>query len=747
MKACAFPVYVSVVADVAIDQTLDYGVPPELVDKVTRGSRVQIPIRGVQRSGYVIAIKPDSQLRSVKPISAVLTTETPLTDDLFSLALWMARYYCAPLGEVLKTILPAGIRGKSREKLQLYVTRTKTLDELTQLCAELRRSSPAQAAVLDVMLKVTKGILLTELLEKAQVTQAPVKSLEKKGALHMGAVRVDRSPLVDEEYLTTRAKKLHQEQKAALEKINNGLTLARFETHLLHGITGSGKTEIYIQAIDHALRLGKGAIVLVPEISLTPQTIERFRSRFQDRIAVLHHRLSDGERFDEWHRIVRGDARIVIGARSAVFSPVPKLGILIVDEEHENSYKQSERAPCYHARDLAVVRGKLANCAVVLGSATPSIESYQNALCGKYHLSTLKVRADAAKIPQVQIVNMKDEYDKQGGYTNFSASLLKGIDERHKIGEQTLLFLNRRGFHTSLLCPHCSQVVRCPHCDVALTFHKEEQQLMCHLCAYIIKPPPRKCPNCKSTDPMRFRGSGTEQIQKALHAILPDIRTIRIDADTTRHKGSHQKLLREFGTGKADVLVGTQMIAKGLHFPQVTLVGILNSDSSLNIPDFRASETTYQLITQVAGRAGRGHSPGEVIIQTLMPDNPTIQLAAKGDYTGFIQEELKSREVFQYPPFAQLAKLLFTGWEADLVQESAHRFRTALQQKLTDAFDLHPVLPAGHAKIKDRYRFQFLVRGPKGYLLSQHLEEVQKEVVLNRKVRLLIDVNPISTYF
>lgn len=597
------------------------------------------------------------------------------------------------------------------------------------------------------MLQTKKGILLTELLEKTQRTKSPIETLEKKGFLLLDIVRVDRSPLINEDYFKTKPKNLNQEQGEALEKIQAGLLNKQFETHLLFGVTGSGKTEVYLQAIEKALYLNRGTIMLVPEISLTAQTIERFRSRFDDRIAVLHHRLSSGERLDEWDRIRRGEAKIVIGARSAVFSPVKDLGLIIVDEEHESSYKQTEEAPCYHARDIAVMRGKLSQAVVILGSATPSLESFQNVKKGKYILSKLHSRANASQIPNFTIVDMKKEYEKKKGFTNFSENLLKAIKQRVSLGEQTILFLNRRGYHTTLLCTKCSQSVKCRHCDVSLTFHLGENSLACHLCGYTISPPPKQCPSCQAPDPLKFKGVGTEQIQKALHAVLPDIRTLRMDADTTRHKGSHQKLLRDFGTGKADVLIGTQMIAKGLHFPQVTLVGVLNSDTSLQVPDFRASEMVFQLITQVAGRAGRGKVQGEVIVQTSLPENGTIKLAAAQDYEMFFQSEIEIREQFNYPPFFQLVKLAFSGPQARPTLEFANRLRKEIQKHLSEAFQLYPAIPSGHAKVKDRFRYQFLIRGPQIVSINRAIEQSRDTLPAPRDVRVLIDVNPLSTYF
>lgn len=739
--------FASVVLDLSINKLLDYAIPDPMIPLIRPGVRVEVPVRGHQRTGYVFEIKTTASYPTVKPITQVLSEGELITEDLFQLAQWMSRYYCAPLNRVFKLILPSIVRQEGRHKEQLFVMRGKTRERLRDLCEEIRNKHPAQAAVLDVMLKVKKGILLTELLELTAGTRSPVDTLAKKGALVIDIVRVDRSPLINEEYFKTKPKTLSAEQAAALGKIIGSLNNNAFETHLIYGITGSGKTEIYLQAIDEAMAKGKGVIMLVPEISLTAQTIERFRSRFEGHIAILHHKLSPGERYDEWHRIKRGDAGIVIGARSAVFSPVKNPGLIIVDEEHEQSYKQSEEAPCYQARDVAVMRGKLSNAVIILGSATPSLESYQNAISGKYTLSALKGRADAATLPAVHIKDMKKERERAGGHTNFSGALLDGIKERQHKGEQTILFLNRRGYHTTLLCQACGDNVKCAHCDISMTYHQNTNRLNCHLCGFEISPPPKNCPACKTPNPMKFRGVGTEQIEKALHAIFPDIRTLRIDADTTKHKGSHQKLLRDFGSGKADVLIGTQMIAKGLHFPEVTLVGVINGDSGLSIPDFRASETVFQLITQVAGRSGRGATAGEVIIQTLMPDNPTIQLAAKQDYEKFFECEIEVRKLFGYPPYCQMAKVSFSGSDEEVTRKTADTIREEARRALPGNYELHAVVASGYAKVKDKYRFQFIIRGPSIYPISRALEYIQMNRPLPKDTRLFIDINPSSTFF
>lgn len=740
-----FPAYASVVLDNALDHSLEYGILPEQIPQIQIGCRVEVPLRSKYSSGFVIEIKESSTFTHVKPIQKVMSDRPLITPELLQLSLWMMRYYCTPLGSILKMILPPGVRKIMAPKEQLFIKRGKSKEELREFCIEWRNKRPGQVAVLEELLQVTKGIFVSSLIAKTKAARSTIASLEKQGLILIESVQIDRSPLVNEEYFKTQAKKLNSEQEDALAKIEKSLLGQHFETHLLYGVTGSGKTEVYLQAIEKALSLGKGAIMLVPEISLTAQTIERFLSRFQEKIAILHHRLSQGERNDEWQNIHQGRAKIVIGARSAIFSPIQNLGLIIVDEEHEQSYKQNETYPCYQARDVAVMRGKMSQCPVILGSATPSFESYYNAQTGKYQLSVLNYRA-AASLPQVTIVDMRKEYEKSKGFTNFSDRLLNAIKKRQEVGEQSILFLNRRGYHTVLFCPECQSSIKCSHCDIPLTFHYQDNFLSCHLCAFQL-PPPKQCPSCNKSTPLKFRGVGTELVEKSLKAIFPDVRTIRLDADTTKHKGSHQKLLKDFKTGKADVLIGTQMIAKGLHMPEVTLVGVLNCDASLNIPDFRASEVAFQLITQVAGRSGRGALPGEVIIQTNMPDNSTIKHAASQDYVAFYKEEIAVRELFNYPPFTQLVKIIFSGTDAQKTLEIGESIRKLLIDKLPSHFELHPVLPCGYAKIKDKYRFQFLVRASNLNGLHAILSEIKKKYTFPNDVRMLIDVNPSSTYF
>jgi len=742
-----FVAYAAVILDIRLDMTLDYGITADQLNFLFRGSRVEVFVRGKVQKGYILEIKSNSLFQKLKPIHKILSEGALVPDELFDLALWIARYYCANLSDIFRLILPPGIRKGMADKEQLFVMRAKTREETVKFCRDSRGKKPAQVAILDTMLKVTKGILLTKLLEESKGTRGTVTTLVKAGWLTVENVKIDRSPLIDEDYFMTKPKILNYEQKEALQKIVNSLQNSQFEAHLIYGVTGSGKTEVYLQAIEEALRLDKGIIMLVPEIALTGQTIERFRCRFKEKMAILHHRLSQGERNDEWHHIRTGKAKIVIGARSAIFSPVMNLGLIIVDEEHEQSYKQNEMAPCYQARDVAVMRGKLNNATVLLGSATPSLDSYYNALKGKYTLTVLNNRADSANLPDVTLVDMKKEMEKNKGSTNFSDLLLSGIQKRLDRGEQTIIFLNRRGYHTNMVCQECHKPVKCHQCDLAMTFHLHDNCLSCHLCGYQIAPPPRVCPCCRAAKPLKFRGAGTEQIERALHAIFPDIRTLRMDADTTRHKGSHQKMLRQFGTGKADVLIGTQMIAKGLHFSEVTLVGVLNSDAGLNIPDFRAAENTFQLITQVAGRSGRGTAKGEVIIQTFLPENSTIQFAAKQNYPKFYHEEIEVRKIFSYPPFSRIAKLVFSGKDAEKVLKASQSAREMLIQTLPSYFEFLPVVPCGYAKVKEHFRFQFMLKSSSLVLLNRAFHDLKKNLTSLRSIYVSIDVDPSSTFF
>lgn len=735
----------AVLLDDGIDRPLDYAIPEEMKPRCGIGVRVLVPLQGRPKRGTIIALKNEAEVASVKQIAELLSEKPLLSDPLFKLANWISSYYCTPLRRVLKVMLPSGLRKNIQKRTQLFVRAKLSRPELLALCEKLRTKKPEQAQVLDQLLLHPKGLLLSALMEKAETSQSPIQTLIKKEILHAEPLVNEESPIDEQEIFSTRPKILREEQALALAKIKTSLETGVFATHLLHGVTGSGKTEVYLQAIGETLRMGKSVIFLVPEIILTSQTLERLRSRFPEKIVLLHHRLSDGERHHSWQEIEKGNVKIVMGARSAIFSPVQNLGLIIIDEEHESSYKQQDEQPTYHARDVALMRAKLENAVVVLGSATPSLESSYNAEQHKFQLSTLQSRG-SAELAAVKVVDMRLEFAKAKGFTLFSDMLLEAITKRRSLGEQTILLLNRRGYHTSCLCTSCGETVRCPRCDLALTYHLGEEILSCHLCDYrLLKL--RNCPKCRADQTLKYKGAGTEMVERALHAILPGIRTLRLDADTTRHKGSHELIFRQFRSAKADVLIGTQMVAKGLHFPAVTLVGILSADSALNIPDFRAGEKAFQLMTQAAGRAGRTELPGEVIIQTHMPEHAMLRFAAAQDYPAFYREELEVRKLFDFPPFCHLAKVVFSGEDARQVEQTSQHFRNALIRHLPPSVQILPLLPCGHPKVKDKFRFQFLIKGKRSTLLSQKLALVQQEMAPTRKVKTLIDIDPESTFF
>jgi primosomal protein N' (replication factor Y) len=543
-------------------------------------------------------------------------------------------------------------------------------------------------------------------------------------------------------------------------------------TFLLHGVTGSGKTEVYLQALAHALEQGHGAIVLVPEISLTPQTVERFKARFssgklQTLVAVLHSHLSAGERHDEWHKIRQGRARIVIGARSAIFAPVEPLGLIIVDEEHEHTYKQEE-APRYHARDVAIMRGQMENAVVVLGSATPSMESYYNCKKGKYTLLELPERVDDQKMPHVRVVDMRQAAHKEKGIPIFSPQLKEAINQRLERKEQTILFLNRRGYSTSLQCPKCGYVAQCPNCSLPLTYHRIDQRLSCHICGHNEKVP-AVCPNEKCKNPaIRYAGTGTQKVEEALAKLFPTARVKRMDADTMKRKDDYRKVLGDFRAGKTDILVGTQMIAKGLHFPNVTLVGIIYADLALHQPDFRAGERTFQLLTQVAGRAGRGDVEGEVFVQAFSPFHPAIQYARRHDFTGFYDQEIEFREQLKYPPASRVALLTLKGRNEDKVKFSADHLKRELEKKLIRSkvqgprskgcpvcatLDFGPwtldliiagPAPAPLLRAEQFYRYQIMLRTRAMSKLSQALAKIIATLALPEDVALTVDIDPVN---
>ena len=734
--------YVRVIIDRAIHRELDYAVPEALAERVGVGSRVRVPFRDKSGLATVVATLDRSEAERIRPIEAVVGDAPVLSNALLELANWMSAYYCCPIEAVVRSLLPQVIRrAEVGWKKQLFVSSGREIDN--EEFEKLRKRAPRQAELLEAITQLKEPMAASQLLRKTSLDNQTLRALAKRGLVELREEAVERDPHADEQFVATTNLEMNAEQVVALNKIEEALVSPEnARPILLQGVTGSGKTEIYLQGIRTALERGRSAIVLVPEISLTPQTVERFKGRFaeaHDTVAVLHSHLSEGERHDEWHKIHSGRARIVIGARSAVFAPLKNLGLIIVDEEHETTYKQEE-APRYHARDVAVVRAKIEKCAVVLGSATPSLESYHNATTGKYQLVTLTQRIDDRQMPLMRIVDLRQERRKQKAAAILSEKLSQAIADRLEKREQTILFLNRRGFSTSLLCSNCGEARDCPNCSVALTFHRHVARLSCHLCGHTAAVP-KKCPAC-GKDALIYSGFGTEKVESIVSHFFPKAVVRRMDADSMTRKQAYRDTLLNFRAGKIDILVGTQMIAKGLHFPNVTLVGIINADLSLHLPDFRAGERTFQLLTQVAGRAGRGETPGEVFVQTYTPFSPSIQFARHHDFTGYFQQELEFRERCDFPPFKHAILITLRSAHEERAKFSAETLTRRLKEALGAEFILSEATPAPLEKLQGQFRFHILLRGEAIMRLSRLVRETLEKLPFPEDVTASVDVDP-----
>jgi len=734
--------YARVIIDRAIHRELDYLVPEILADRVSIGSRVRVPFREKSALGTVVAVLTESDAEGIRAIAALVGEKPILSEKLIELARWMSAYYCCPIEAVIRTLLPQVIRrAEVSWKKQLFVSAAKTID--ADELEKLSRRAPRQAELLEAVAKLKEPVPAADLLRQISLDNQTLRALEKRGYVTLREKAVARDPHGDEQFIASTNLVLNLEQMVALRAVEEALVRPEpARPILLHGVTGSGKTEIYLQGIRAVLARGKTAIVLVPEISLTPQTVERFKSRFsegQDMVAVLHSHLSEGERHDEWHKIHAGRARIVIGARSAVFAPLANLGLIVVDEEHETSYKQEE-APRYQARDVAVVRGKIESCVVILGTATPSLESYFNAMRGKYQLVALTQRVDDNQMPLIRVVDLRQERRKQKAAAILSEKLRAAISARLEKREQTILFLNRRGFSTSLLCSSCGEARSCPNCSVALTFHRTAARLNCHLCGHT-GAVPKKCPTC-GEDALIYAGFGTEKVEANVTQIFPGAVVRRMDADSMTRKDAYRETLLAFRAGKIDILVGTQMIAKGLHFPNVTLVGIINADLALHMPDFRAGERTFQLLTQVAGRAGRGETSGEVFVQTYTPFSPSIQFARHHDFAGYFQQELEFRERCDFPPFKHAVLITVRSAHETRAQFSAETITRRLKEALPSEFILGAPAPAPLEKLQGQFRFHILMRGEAILRLSRLVRETLDRLPLPEDVVASVDVDP-----
>jgi primosomal protein N' (replication factor Y) len=735
------PIIAQVVLDRALDKSFDYSVPEEMRESLAVGSQVVVPFGRSKARGFVVGLVDESPFDKLKAIGSLVGKEPLISAPILRLARWMAGYYLAPLEHSLRTVLPSAVRKEGAGfKQQLVATLCKDAPDR----ASLRSLGAKQTAAWEALEKADGSQYVSKLSNETGITTPSLRSMEKLGVLTIENATVGRDPTQGQVFLPTDPLKLNEEQVHALAKVKVSIDTLTPPVVLLFGVTGSGKTEVFLQGIQHAMDQGKGAIVLVPEISLTPQTVERFRGRFGDQIALLHSHLSEGERHDEWHRIQKGEARIVVGARSALFSPVKNLGLIVVDEEHEASYKQEE-SPRYHARDIAVMRGHLEGCSVLLGSATPSIESYQNVLSGKYAEAKMEKRVDDQRMPHIRVIDMKMEAAKEGGARVFSQDLIEAVRSRIARKEQVILFLNRRGFSTSMICPACGYVVECHWCSVAMTYHRQANELRCHVCGDVQHAPSR-CPEegCGSPE-IKQRGIGTEKIEDMVGKFFKGARVLRVDSDTMRGKDAFQTLMRDFRSGKIDILVGTQMIAKGLHFPNVTLVGVVNADSTLHMPDFRAGERTFQLITQVAGRAGRGDVKGEVIVQTYTPFHPAIQAARRLAYEEFFDQELEFRREMFYPPFAHLMCVTFRGTKEERVRFTAETFVKAYREKIDpEKVVCSEAFPASIARIKANFRYQCIIRAARTSTMSQPMREVLATFKWPSDVRYALDVDAMS---
>ena len=744
MSTAQLPI-VEVAVPLPLDKSFTYLVPTRLIERVAPGKRVFVPFGGRKLTAYVLAVADAGPTDRLKEVIDCLDDEPLWTDNELEFFRWTAAYYLHPLGEVLKTALPAGINLQSR-KAGSGEAGTVTGGRRIRreaffrpgAAAEPERALGNKAAQILATVREAGDMAAADLRRRFGQCAPQLKRLEELGLVTKEEREVFRDPFREETAERDLPKALNSRQQAVLEALRASLDGRTFAPFLLHGVTGSGKTEVYLQAIAHALDQGRNALVLVPEIALTPQVVRRFRARFGDGIAILHSGLSDGERYDEWRRIRRGLVRIVIGARSAIFAPLDRIGIIVVDEEHEASFKQSDGLR-YNARDLALVRGRMERATVVLGSATPLVTSLHAVEQGRLGLLSLPERVAGNPMPTVEVVPM------QGCKETVSPPLQRALDENLAAGGQAIVFLNRRGFSTYLVCGECGAPLTCPNCSVTLTFHRSRGQSVCHYCDYAL-PAPGICPACTAPE-LRELGAGTERVEHELRELLPAARILRMDSDTTSGKGSHSRILSAMADTTADILVGTQMITKGHDFPGVTLVGVISAEASLNLPDFRGSERTFQVLSQVIGRAGRGDSPGRVILQALNPSHYAIQCAISHDGAAFYRQELAFRREAGYPPFAFLAGLGFNGIVEQAVTEradaAAHQL-TQLKRQLAVRVEVLGPAPAPLYRLRGRFRRQILLKAPDRGDLRRLIAAwlARREPVSN--VREFIDIDPVD---
>lgn len=732
------------------DKLLHYRVPAALEGVVAVGSLVRIPVGRRITVGIVAAVGPplDYPVDKLKALVEAVFPFPALTPDLLALARWMGTYYAAPLDAVMEGFLPAAVRAGAAIKQERMLAVGQRLED-AEVEALVRRA-PQQAKLYRFLATQPQPLRKSVVLRRLAVTPAVCAALVRRGAIREEARRVERVAYADAfaeaDHVAAAPPELNPQQREAVVALERALAAASFGVTLLHGVTGSGKTEVYLRAIEATLRAGGGVIFLVPEVALTPQTVARLRSRLESigpehRCVVWHSHLSEGERLDGWMALATGEARVVVGARSAVFAPVRGLRLIVVDEEHEPAYKQDE-SPRYHGRDVAVMRAKLCGAHCVLGSATPSLETWANARAGRYGLLRLAERVDGRGLPHIRVVDMKIEVMRQRGAATLSRPLVDAMQARFERREQTILFINRRGYSSSLQCTKCGHTEECRHCSISMTYHRTDETLRCHLCGDS-RPAPVRCPSCAAPD-IRWRGLGTQRVEEAVRRVLPRARIERIDADTMARKNRFRELLGEFRTGRIDVLVGTQMIGKGLDFPNVTLVGLVDADLSMHVPDFRANERTFQLLVQVAGRAGRGDRAGEVVVQTFTPQSETIQFSRHADFEGFAETELHVRERFGYPPYRHLIHHLFRGPNEEKLAFYAQQWARAVEQAFGNRLEVKGPSPSPIEKIKDHYRWQLWYFVPSVTRVIAELNALRDGFAWPDDVVQVLDVDPAS---
>ena len=733
-----------------LNRTFDYNIPKELEELILVGSKVLVPFGngGKLTEAFVVGIKETSTFE-VKDIAKL---EENLTDKQIALAKWMAKRYFCNVSDCIKLMLTPGTRNKNKEKrIQdktincVYLK--KDLEEIEFEIETKKIKSEKQKRVLN-FIKDNEGATVPEIEMFTDCARGIVNTLVKNGYLEIVEKKVERNPLLRRDCAKTYKLNLTEEQENAYKCVEESINHKQYQQFLLYGVTGSGKTEVYLQLIEKVLNIGKNAIVLVPEISLTPQMLDRFISRFgKEEIAILHSKLSIGERHDEWERIREKKARIVIGARSAIFAPIENIGIIIIDEEHDSSYK-SETNPRYHAKEIAKILAKENQAPLVLGSATPDMTTFYNATnedaFGNTKIKLLKLtkRANQSSLPKVEIIDLKQEL-ANGNRSMLSMELYNSIEENLKQKRQTILFLNRRGYSTFIMCRNCGYTVKCPNCNISMTYHSYERKLKCHYCGHeenIVT----ICPECHS-DKIRYFGTGTQKLEQEIHKQFPTASTIRMDIDTVTKKNSHEVILNTFKNENIDILIGTQMVVKGHHFPNVTLVGVIAADSSLNIDDYRANERTFQILTQVAGRAGRENLPGKVVIQTYNPDNFSIICAQKQNYDLFYETEIALRKQLKYPPFCDIILIGLNSYQELEIKKVSSKIYQYLEQRLNkEEFKVLRPMPCPIDKIQNRYRWRIIIKGKMteeaNEILNACLKEIYQENI--RDTRIAIDVNP-----